>query len=232
VDGHRRYADEPEQPSWYAGQGSPNPYDSGVYERPSGAFRLPEQRAGEEYVTDPVTSTGSHARPSSEPARTPVRGAEYPAIRPSNATSLADAPAASTYGGGPSTPSSGLPATAASGYNEPTSLVPPVPVAGRGRDSVYGTRRPISAVIVAVVTVLLMVPVVRLLVEATFAGDPVAHSIVPAVLLTLGLPLTGVGLYALAGGGRPQTRDAWLRPPVAYLPTGLFLVLAAALAVA
>jgi hypothetical protein len=38
-------------------------------------------------------------------------------------------------------------------------------------------------------------------------------------------------LYALAGG-RPQTRDAWLRPPVAYLPTGLFLVLAAALAVA
>jgi hypothetical protein len=87
-------------------------------------------------------------------------------------------------------------------------------------------------VIVAAVTVLLMVPVVRLLVEATFAGDPVARSIVPAVLLTLGLPLTGVGLYALAGGGRPQTRDAWLRPPVAYLPTGLFLVLAAALAVA
>jgi hypothetical protein len=55
---------------------------------------------------------------------------------------------------------------------------------------------------------------------------------VPAVLLTLGLPLTGIGLYALAGGGRPQNRDTWLRPPVAYLPTGLFLVLAAALAVA
>ena len=231
MDGQRRYADEPEQPSWYAGQGPPNPYDSGVYERPSGAFRLPEQRPGEEYVTDPVTSTGSHARPAGEPVRTPVRGPEYPAIRPSNGASLADPPTASTYGGGSSAPSSSLPATAPSGYNEPTSLVPPVPVASR-RDSVYGTRRPVSAVIVAVVTVLLMVPVFRLLIQATFVGDPVAHSIVPAVLLTLGLPLTGVGLYALAGGGRPQTRDAWLRPPVAYLPTGLFLVLAAALAVA
>jgi hypothetical protein len=232
VDGHRRYADEPEQPSWYAGQGPPNPYDSGVYERPSGAFRLPEQRPGEEYVTDPVTSTGSHARPAVEPVRAPVRGPEYPAIRPTNATSLADAPAANMYGAGSPAPSSGLPAATAPGYNEPTSFVPPVPVAGRGRDSVYGARRPVSAVIVAVVTVLLMVPVIRLLIAATFASDPVAHSIVPAVLLTLGLPLTGVGLYALAGGGRPQNRDTWLRPPVAYLPTGLFLVLAAALAVA
>jgi hypothetical protein len=70
-----------------------------------------------------------------------------------------------------------------------------------------------------------------LLVSATFAGTPVAHSIVPAVLLSLGLPLTGVGLYALAGGGRPQNRDTWLRPPVAYLPAGLLLVLAAAIAV-
>jgi hypothetical protein len=87
-------------------------------------------------------------------------------------------------------------------------------------------------VVVAFVTVLLMVPVIRLLVQATFADDAVASSIVPAVLLMLGLPLTGVGLYALAGGGRPQNRDTWLRPPVAYLPTGLFLVLAAALAVA
>jgi len=205
VDGHRRYADEPEQPTWSRGQ---SPYDSGVYERPSGAFRLP---AADDYAApDPVTSTGSHARPVAEPrsaTRTPVRGPEYPAITPA--------------------PSSGMPSQ---GYNNPTSLVPPVPAPAR--ESVYSTRRPASAVVVAIVTVLLMVPVVRLLFQAAFAHTPVAGAIVPAVLLTLGLPLTGAGLYALAGGGRPQNRDTWLRPPVAYLPTGLLLVLAAAIAVA
>jgi hypothetical protein len=240
VDGHRRYADEPEQSSWYPGQNPPtgqnqypntNPYDSGVYERPSGAFRLPDQRPGEDYAPDAVTSTGSHARPTSEQARVSVRGPEYPAIRATNPTSLADAPKARTYGGGSAAPSSGLP-TAAPGFSEPTSLVPPVPAPDRSREAVYGTRRPVSAMIVAFVTVLLMVPVVRLVIQATFADVAVARSIVPAVLLALGLPLTGVGLYALAGGGRPQTRDTWLRPPVAYLPTGLILVLAAALAVA
>jgi hypothetical protein len=251
VDGHRRYADEPEQPTWYTGQspatgqsqyGGASPYDPGIHERPSGAFRLQEQGPAdstyEPYpAPDPVTSTGSHARPTTEPARMPVRGPEYPAIRPTNAASLADAPG---YGGDAAAPSSGLPAPAAPAYDEPTydeptGLVPPVAGAERGRpgaDSVYSTRRPVSAVVVAAGTLLLMVPVVRLLIQATFADDPAARSIVPAVLLTLGLPLTGVGLYALAGGGRPHNRDTWLRPPVAYLPAGLFLVLAAALAVA
>jgi hypothetical protein len=77
----------------------------------------------------------------------------------------------------------------------------------------------------------LMVPVIMLLVAATFDDDPLAGGVVPAVLLTLGLPLTGLGLYALAGGG-PVGREAWLRPPVAYLPVGLVLLMAAGLAVA
>ena len=237
MDGHRRYADEPGRPSWYPGQGASDgqnqyadgasPYDSGVYERPSGAFRLPDQRPAEAYTTDPVTSTGSHARPDSEQARLPVRGPEYPAVRPHNASSLSEARAQADA----APVSSGPPATA-SGYNDPTSLVPPVAAPDRSRDAVYGARRPVSAVLVAFVTIVLMVPVVRLLLQATFAHEADAGSIVPAVLLMLGLPLTGVGLFALAGGGRPQSRDTWLRPPVAYLPTGLFLVLAAALAVA
>ena len=238
MDGHRRYADEPGQPSWYPGPGASDgqnqhangasPYDSGVYERPSGAFRLPDQRpAAEAYIADPVTSTGSHARPVGEHARLPVRGPEYPAVRPHNASSFSEAPAP-----GDAAPASAGPNATASGYNDPTSLVPPVPAPDRSRDAVYGARRPFSAVLVAFVTIILMVPVVRLLLQATFAHDADAGSIVPAVLLMLGLPLTGVGLYALAGGGRTQNRDTWLRPPVAYLPTGLFLVLAAALAVA
>ena len=182
MDGDRRYADEP-PPSWYGGQGQyPNSYDSG-------AFRLPEQRESEyagssPYPTpDPMTASGSH---SQEQVRIPVRGPEYPTVRP------------------------------------------PEP---RPAEAVYRTRRPLSAVLVALVTAALMVPVIMLLVAATFDDDPLARGVVPAVLLTLGLPLTGLGLYALAGGG-PVGREAWLRPPVAYLPVGLVLLMAAGLAVA
>ena len=189
MEGHR-YADDPE-PSWYAGPGqyarptdpdvsgshAVGPYDSGVHERPSGAFRLPEQRpgAGPYGAPDPVTSTGSHARPGEAEARAaydsvrvPVRGPEYPTVRPTGADPAASAPAsgATTYGGG--VPESLVPIA------EPTSLVPPVggdrarfDQAARPADSVYQTRRPISSFIVAGVMVVLLLPVVRLLLDAT-----------------------------------------------------------------
>ncbi len=228
VEGHRRYADEPE-PGWYSGQGQyANPYDSGVHERPSGAFRLPDQRD----QPDPVTSTGSHARPlvdqPQDQTRIPVRGPEYPTIRPTGATSLADAPPPATYGSGSPAPQ------AVAAYNDPTSVVPPVrrfqPEA-RQKDSVYRTRRPVAAILVGIVTVVLMIPAVLLLIEVSFDADLVARGVVPAVLLTLGLPLSGIGLYSLAAGG-PTGREAWLRTPFVYLPVGLVILLAAGLAVA
>jgi hypothetical protein len=241
VEGHRRYADEPD-PTWYSGQSpyegqTTNPYDSGVHERPGGVFRLPEQRPADPgYTTpapygalDPLTTTGSHARPvtESDSGRIPARGPEYPTIRPGGATSLADAPAPATTYGMP--PSSG-PAAGA----EPTSVVPPVagPDRGRAPESVYRTRHPASAVLVAIGTVLLMVPVALLLVRVTFVDDPAVRGVVPAVLLALGLPLTSIGLYSLTAGGGPAGGEVWLRPPVAYLPVGLVLLLAAGLAVA
>jgi hypothetical protein len=238
VEGHRRYAEEPE-PSWYTGQRSPdaNAYDSGIHERPSGAFRLPDQRpAADPYAAppsytspDPVTS-GSHALSSADSGsiRIPVRGPEYPTVRPTGATSLADAPAVSTvtttttYGATPESP----PAPAA--YNQPTSMVP---MASAPPEGVYSARRPVSAVVFAVISVVLLIPALLLLVRATFIDDATARGVVPAVLLTLGLPLTGLGLFSLAGGGRATGRDAWLRPPLAYLPIGLVLRLAAGLAV-
>ncbi|MBL7262046.1 hypothetical protein [Paractinoplanes lichenicola] len=211
----RRYADEPE-PSWYSGPGqysrsteaevsgsipAANPYDSGIHERPSGAFRLPEQRpVTPSYAApDPVTSTGSHARPAEPEPRVPVRGPEYPTIQP--------------------------PVAAA----EPTALVPPV--VERRQESVYQSKRPVTSVVIAIVTAVLMIPVVRLLIDATFTGDPAAGAIVPAVLLTLGFTLTGIGLFSLTRVGS-ITRETWLRPPVAYLPAGLILLLAAGLAAA
>jgi hypothetical protein len=223
VEGHR-YADD--EPSWYSGQGqyahTTDPETSGIHERPSGAFRLPEQRplaapAGNPYaLSDPLATTGSHARPAErdtsaayDQARIPVRGPEYPTIRPS-----AEPPAVTTP------------------MAEPTSLVPPIsmpkPAAPEG---VYQSRRPVSSFLVAIVMVVLMIPVVRLLIDQTFTGDPSARGIVPAVLLTLGFTLTGIGLFTIARGGT-ITRETWLRPPVAYLPAGLILLLAAGLAVA
>jgi hypothetical protein len=232
VDGHR-YADDSE-PSWYTGSqyarsadsdvsgshalggasgtgsGSGGAYDSGIHERPSGAFRLPEQRPSGYPLTDPLGTTGSHALPAEsyeQAARVPVRGPEYPAVRPA---------------GTPSAPAS---------VAGPTSLVPPVAAPTRAAESVYHTRRTASSIVVAVGMVVLTIPVVRLLLQATFTGTPSARNIVPSVLLTLGFALTGIGLFAVAGN-RPLNREAWLRPPVAYLPAGLLLLLAAGLAVA
>lgn len=224
VEGHR-YADDPE-PSWHPGQSQypTGPHDSGIHERPSGAFRLPEQqqRVSAGPYGSPET-TGSHARPGEpetraayDSVRVPVRGPEYPTI-PAPAP-----PAATTYGGG-AAPESLIP------ISEPTSLVPPV--SGNRPRFEKTARRPVSSFIVAGVMIVLLIPVVRLLVNVTFTGTPTARNIVPAVLLTLGFALTGIGLFAVAGG-RSLGREAWLRPPVAYLPAGLILLVAAGLAVA
>lgn len=224
VDSHRRYAEDPEQPNWYSPRRSAEapgtrPYDSGVHDRPSLSFRLPEARED-----DPVTSTGSHnlAPADSGVLRVPVRGPEYPPVRerPFSAPPAPSGPA--------SAPPSRAPEPVDDSLNEPTSMVP---LAGR-QDSVYNARRPVSSVLFAIVTVVLLVPAVLLLVQATFVDDPTARGIVPAVLLVLGLPLTGTGLYSLAAGGRVSSRDAWLRPPVTYLPVGVALLIAAGLAVA
>ncbi|GAA2671378.1 hypothetical protein Apa02nite_019440 [Actinoplanes palleronii] len=112
----------------------------------------------------------------------------------------------------------------------PQPIQQPVPQPGKA-----SVRRPLSSVIVAVAVLVLFVPVLRLLMTVTFAADATARGIVPAVLLALGLALTGFGLFSAgnaAAGGGPATRDAWLRAPLIYLPAGVLLLLAAGLAVA
>lgn len=231
MDGNRRYADEP-APSWYTGQGSApsgNPYDSGVHDRPSGAFRLDGPPSP--YPAADPASTGSHALPvpegpGQEQTRAPVRGPEYPAVRPPGGTSLADAPPAGTYGS---------PQRSMAPYEEATSVVPPMnryQTESRAGTRMFRTRRPVSAILVVAVTAVLMIPTIMLLINATFGDGPMlARGVIPAVLLTLGLPLTGGGLYALAGGA-PPTRETWLRPPHVYLPIGLLVLIAAGLGAA
>ncbi len=146
---------------------------------------------------------------------------------------------AAAGGSGPVT-AAGPPSPVSGAAAEPTGLLPPVqhPASsgfGESRtpapEGVYRTRRPAIAILLVAGVAVLGIPAVRLFVEASFADVPTAREIVPSCLLLLGLPLTGLGLYALAGGGRPVDRAAWLRPPVGYLTVGLALLAAAALAV-
>ncbi|WP_229069481.1 hypothetical protein [Actinoplanes sp. DH11] len=252
-----RYSDESE-PGWYTGRryatdpetsGShpvaDSPYDSGVRHRTGEVFRLPEQR--EPVMPEP------EARTAHEAVRIPIRGPEYPPVRPAGTPPTSAPPAsaspftsaatpaatpftsaATPFGPAatpatPAVPAAPDPADPMAPLGEPTTMVPAV-APGRPAEGVYRTRRPVTSIVLAAVAGVLLVPALRLLLSVTFAADATARGIVPAALLTLGLALTGVGLFAV-GGGAPS-RDAWLRAPLAYLPAGLILLIAAGLAVA
>jgi hypothetical protein len=78
-------------------------------------------------------------------------------------------------------------------------------------------------------------PVLRVLLSAAFGKVVVPSGVLSSVLFLLALPLSAIGLYALATGSArvpdaPVTH-AWLRPPLAYLTAGLVLFVVAGLAV-
>lgn len=100
-----------------------------------------------------------------------------------------------------------------------------------GGERVYTTRRPILAVPIALVVVLLEFPALRLLLDGVTGGVTAAGNLVSGLALALSLPLTGFGLYALFTTGRAADHRTWWRPPLAHLPLGLVLLVAAAVAV-
>ncbi|BCB87622.1 hypothetical protein [Phytohabitans suffuscus] len=145
-------------------------------------------------------------------------------------------------------------------FEEPTGVVPPVtprvdaepietqrfhteaidraalrrPVAPPA-DGVYRTKRPAAGIVFAVLAAAFEIPALRLLADASFGGPVVASGVVVGMFLVAGLPLVALGLYALVTGANRVPGDgggaqAWLRTPTAYLPVGLVLLVAAALA--
>jgi hypothetical protein len=104
------------------------------------------------------------------------------------------------------------------------------PAFSPGGERVYTTRRPILAVPIGLVVVLLEFPALRLLLDGFTGGVAAAGNLVSGLALALSLPLTGFGLYALFTTGRAADHRTWWRPPLAHLPLGLILLIAASIA--
>jgi hypothetical protein len=102
---------------------------------------------------------------------------------------------------------------------------------GERPGSVYRGKRPGLAALLIGLTVLFEIPVFRIFFSSALAHDVNAPGTISAIFMILGLPMFGLGLYGLIGGAAAAAHGAraWLRVPLAYLPLGLALFLAAAL---
>ena len=110
----------------------------------------------------------------------------------------------------------------------PTQAMPTPPPA------VYLSRRPGLATLLGAAAVIVELFLARVLITAEFAHIVITNGVLASVFAMAGVPLVAIGLYALAIGAASVSGSnpgrAWLRTPLAYLPVGLILIFAAALA--
>jgi hypothetical protein len=113
-----------------------------------------------------------------------------------------------------------------------SAIVPGSP--GPAGDGIYRSRHRGAAILLGLAATLLELPALFLLNGAMFADPASASGVVAASCLMLALPLLAIGLYAVVTGAvrtaGPNSAQAWLRPPVAYLSVALVLLIAAGLA--
>lgn len=105
---------------------------------------------------------------------------------------------------------------------------------GPAGDGIYRSRHRGAAVLLGLAAGVLELPALFLLLDAAFSSPGSPSGVVAASCLVLALPLLAIGLYAVITGAvraaGPNSAQAWLRPPVAYLSVALVLLLAAGLA--
>jgi len=111
---------------------------------------------------------------------------------------------------------------------------PGVPPAVKG-PTVYKTRRAGAFAIVAGIAAVAELLLARVLVAGEFGHVVLPGAVLGSLLAMVGIPFAAIGLYALITGpvpaAGPETARTWLRTPLAYLPVGLALLIAAGLAI-
>ncbi|HKT05604.1 MAG TPA: hypothetical protein VJT31_39315 [Rugosimonospora sp.] len=246
MDGLRNYPDEPET-RWYSER-----YRADGDDRYDG-YRVPDPRYEEPakgWAFEPAGSgAGSLAPP--EPAPFPAETADpfYTQALDSSQLQQSGAPPAS---GPPVAPPYPAQAGIVSGGPAPSSPAPPQTVppqgapaqgaqaqgapgrAGEAGGSVYRTRRAGVAALLAGGAIFAELLLVRVLLVAEFGAKGTPGGVLAGLFALAGVPLVALGLHGLTSGAAaagPTPARQWLRVPLAYLPVGLILLVAAAIAI-
>lgn len=233
VDGHRSYPEESE-PRWYVEE---RRYGDAEWDRRS---EIPnDPLAGDFPSEEPTTRFRAEAidvaalrrdasvsQSAAQPQAAPVPPPPVVApVSPRIGGSLGQPPLGvqNVAGGPPPVPSQRQPSTG-QGLGSPVEA---------GRGGLYHTRRAGLAFGLVAGTVALELPLLRALLASTLGDHFSVGGIVACALAMSGLPVLALGCYAASCGpatnSEPDIR-AWARVPLAYVPIGLVLLLAAAVA--
>jgi hypothetical protein len=100
--------------------------------------------------------------------------------------------------------------------------------------TVYKSHRAGAFVVIAAVAAIVELLLVRVLLVGEFGRVVSAGAVLGSLFAMAGVPFVALGIHALITGpavtAGPEALRAWLRTPLAYLPVGLVLLIAAGLA--
>ena len=161
---------------------------------------------------------------SGPPLRGPRSGEPLPPHDP-----LFDPLPGPRYGSGPQQPAYGQPEQ---GFQQPTGSVDSAAVRRKVKetDGLYRSRKPIFIGLYAVLAIIAE----SLMLKPFFSGIG-QPAVLGPLLAMMAFPLLAIGMYGLSTGAATavqfQGPRVWLRLPLAYLPIGIGLLIAAGTAV-
>jgi len=116
----------------------------------------------------------------------------------------------------------------------PSSAIPTSTVGGAPKEAYRARRSGIAGLLGTVAVVVEVLLLVKVLIDSVTVHPTNIGGVLAGVFALCGVPMIALGLYGLATGaaiaGGPNVGRAWLRTPLAYLPIGLILIVAAGLA--
>jgi hypothetical protein len=238
VDGPRSYQDESDG-RWYGAFAERHSEPESRYEEER--YRTPDPR----YSDEPSGDLGRY-RDRPDPLTDPALGTRP--VGPRSGVELP--PPMSEPGERYGEPRFGTEPIDRSGLRRPPAGTPGGPAAPPGAPgalpamptmateavggAIYRTRRVGVAAVLAAVAIVAELLLVRVLTTGEFGHTVLPGAVLAGIFGMCGIPLVTMGLYGLMTGaataGGPTPGRAWLRTPLAYLPVGLVLLIAAGLA--